>query len=288
MISKYKIQATDIQQGALLEIRPIDKSTLDEPPHRHLFQEIIFFISGKGAHSIDGQVFRLTANTIYLIGQGQVHVFQKGENLKGFVLRYKEDLLPPELTIYSTDYSLLQMLTNSNALSLSKEEVKTFKQNFEELLREHTYSMGKKNTDTVQLILLTILSRIKHKIRATYEQNLSKAAEGNDIVNRRFILMIEDHYKSNHDLSFYCQNLGVTKRKLLAITQEKFGQSPKELLNHRLMTEAIRLLKYTDLNLKEISFELGYTEPAYFSRLFKIKKGMSPRKYREEYKYIFE
>lgn len=48
------------------------------------------------------------------------------------------------------------------------------------------------------------------------------------------------------------------------------------------MTEAIRLLKYTDLNLKEISFELGYTEPAYFSRLFKIKKGVSPRKYRAE------
>jgi len=288
MKSKIKIALTDIKQGAMLEIRPlvsaIDKTASDEPPHRHTFQEIIFLESGKGSHSIDEQEFQLEANTIYLIGLGQVHVFQKGENLKGYILRYKEDLLPPELAFYSTDYSLLQMMTSSNALSLTKSEAKIFNHNFEELLDEHMISDTRNKSDLVKLILLTILTRIKSKIRNTYEENISQESEPNDALSQRLILLFEDHYKTEHNLNFYYQKLSTSNRKLLSITQEKFGKTPKELLNKRIITEAIRLLKFTDLTLKEISFELGYSEPAYFSRLFKRKIGMSPKVFRKNEK----
>lgn len=284
MDAKSQIVLTDIKKGGMLEIRPlvplIDKTLSKEPAHRHTFQEIIFLKSGKGFHSIDGQVFRLEANCIYLIGQGQVHVFQKGENLKGFILRYKEDLLPPALTVYSTDYSLLQMFSNSNVLFLSKSEAKTFNKNFEELLNEHLLSTEEKNADIVQLILLTILSRIKRKIRTSYEQHITKESESHDALCERYLLLIEDHYKSQHNLDFYCKALATTKRRLLFDTQEKFGKTPKELLNQRLTTEALRFLKFTDLTIKEISFELGYNEPAYFSRFFKRKMKLSPRSFR--------
>jgi len=285
MRSKSKILSTDLEQGAMLEIRPlvsrIDNTISTEPPHRHTFQEIIFLQSGKGFHSIDGQTFKLMPNTIYLIGRGQIHIFQKGENLKGFILRYKEDLLPPELTFYSTDYSLLQMLTNSNALPLSKHEVKTFKINFVELHQEQLQSPSQKKSDVILLILLTILSRIKYKIRNTYENSISEDSESNTALSQRLILLIEDNYKTQHDLEFYYNNLETNNRKLLSISQEKFGQSPKELLNQRLITEAVRLLKFTDMNLKEISFELGYSNPAYFSRVFKRKLQVSPKYYRQ-------
>ena len=280
------IPSTDISQGSLLVIRPltsnIDRTKSDGPPHRHTFQEIIFLKSGKGQHSIDGQIFQLEANTIYLIGQGQVHYFQKGENLKGYLLRYKENLLPPQLTYYSTDYSLVQMLTNSNALTLSKDDVKTFDANFTELYNEHIALQSNSSSDIEQLILLTILSRIKQKIRTAYEQSMRNASDSKDSLVSRLILLIEDNYKSQHDLPFYLNQLTISNRKLLSITHEKFGETPKQLINKRLMTEATRLLKFTDLSLKEISYELGYTEPAYFSRMFKRKMGISPKMYREQ------
>ena len=288
MKSKKNIPLTDIRQGAMMEIRPllptIDRTKDNETPHRHVFQEIIYVQSGKGYHSIDGQVFRLQANTIYLIRQGQVHLFQKGENLKGYLLRYKEDLLPPKLTFYSKDYSLLQMLTNSNALSLSKTEATIFSNNFEELLLENSLAQNSpngQNADIIQLVLLTILSRIKLKIRNSYEQDITNELNSDKAFAQRLILLIEDHYKEEHDLPFYYKKLGLNNRKLLAITQTQLGKTPKQLINQRIITEATRLLKFTDLNLKEISFELGYDEPAYFSRIFKNKIGVSPRAYRK-------
>lgn len=286
MKSKKNIPLTDIRQGGMMEIRPlvvhIDRTTSDEKPHRHSFQEIIYIQSGKGYHSIDGQIFRLKANTIYLIGQGQIHFFEKGENLKGYLLRYKEDLLPPKLTFYSKDYSLLQMLTNSNALSLTKEEAKVFSNNFGELFTEKSTTKNGQNSDIIQLVLLTILSRIKLKIRSTYEEHIINEPNSDSAFSQRLILLIEDHYKEEHDLHFYYKKLGITNRKLLAITQTQLGKTPKQLINQRLLTEATRLLKFTDLSLKEISFELGYAEPAYFSRIFKRKFGVSPKAYRKE------
>ena len=283
--SRSNILSTDIDNGGMMEIRElvqhIEPNQVAEPPHRHTFQEIIFLQSGKGYHSIDGKIFKLVANTIYLIGQGQIHIFHEGTNLKGYILRYKEDMIPAEMSKYAVDYSLLQMLTNSNALHMTKSEAKIIWHNLEELHFEHDNITAQSNTDTLQFILLTILSRIKTKIRAAFEQNLHDM-EGPDTILHRYILLIEDNFKSAHELDFYYEALGINKRKLLNITQEKVGKSPKEMLNSRLMTEAVRLIKYSDLSFKEICFELGYSEPAYFSRLFKTKMGKSPRSFRLE------
>ena len=108
--SRSNILFTDIDNGGMMEIRElvqhIKPNQVSEPPHRHTFQEIIFLQSGKGYHSIDGKIFKLVANTIYLIGQGQVHIFHVGTNLTGYILRYKEDMIPAEMSKYALDYTM--------------------------------------------------------------------------------------------------------------------------------------------------------------------------------------
>jgi AraC family transcriptional regulator, transcriptional activator of pobA len=52
-------------------------------------------------------------------------------------------------------------------------------------------------------------------------------------------------------------------------------------VTERVMAEAARLLRYTDLTVGEISFRVGFTDPLYFSRAFKRQTGSSPQAYRE-------
>jgi AraC family transcriptional regulator, transcriptional activator of pobA len=59
------------------------------------------------------------------------------------------------------------------------------------------------------------------------------------------------------------------------------GRTTKELITDRVMLEAARLLRHTDRTVGEIAFEVGFSDPLYFSRAFKRSDGRSPQAYRE-------
>lgn len=72
------------------------------------------------------------------------------------------------------------------------------------------------------------------------------------------------------------QSLGVSRvqlfRKLKALT----GQSASDILRSFRMNKAKSLLAETDLNISEIAFEVGFKDPAYFSRVFIREFGVAP------------
>jgi len=54
-------------------------------------------------------------------------------------------------------------------------------------------------------------------------------------------------------------------------------------LKDRILLEAKRLLIHTTLSAKEIAYDLGYEDPAYFNRLFSKKIGDAPNVFRKKY-----
>ena len=60
-------------------------------PHRHDYHELIWIRAGRGQHSIDGATVPVRPRTVTVIGRGQVHVFERGEDLHGAVVRFREE-----------------------------------------------------------------------------------------------------------------------------------------------------------------------------------------------------
>ena len=60
-------------------------------PHRHDYHELIWVREGRGQHLLDGRPFAVRPHTITVIGRGQVHVFERGEDLHGAVVRFREE-----------------------------------------------------------------------------------------------------------------------------------------------------------------------------------------------------
>jgi AraC-like DNA-binding protein len=66
------------------------------------------------------------------------------------------------------------------------------------------------------------------------------------------------------------------------------GENASEFIIKRIILEAKRLLIYTDLSNKEISFAINYDDPSYFSRLFRKKVGASPSEFRVQMKQKYQ
>lgn len=98
---------------------------------------------------------------------------------------------------------------------------------------------------------------------------------------RKFNLLVEAHFRSEHSVSFYAEQLyksPKTLANLFAIFNQK---TPSQLIQERIVVEAKRLLYYTDRSVKHITFELGFEDVAYFSKFFKKNTGLSPSDFRK-------
>lgn len=101
---------------------------------------------------------------------------------------------------------------------------------------------------------------------------------------RKFNLLVEANFKSEHSVSFYADQLckaPKTLSNLFAIFNQK---PPSQIIQERIVVEAKRLLYYTDKSIKHITFELGFEDLAYFSNFFKKNTGVSPSDFRNSQK----
>ena len=93
--------------------------------------------------------------------------------------------------------------------------------------------------------------------------------------------LIDDNYISHRETDFYSEKFGVTNKKLNLACLKGTGKTIKQHLQERLILEIKREISLGEKNLKEISFSLGFSEPAYFTRFFKKHTSLTPREFRD-------
>ncbi len=119
------------------------------------------------------------------------------------------------------------------------------------------------------IILITRLAKRQHL------NGFDLPEEEFDIV-RRFNLLVENHYWQYHQVQDYANLLNKSPKTLSNLFALYNNKTPLQVIKERIALEAKRLLQYTDKTSKEIAFELGFEDPANFSRFFKQQTGLPP------------
>ena len=94
-----------------------------------------------------------------------------------------------------------------------------------------------------------------------------------------FKLAVETDLGEQHDVHSVAAKLAMNAGSLYGIVKEFAGVSPKQWITNRLMLEAQRRLQYSTVSVKELAYELGFSDPGYFSRLFRKSTGQSVTEY---------
>ena len=116
---------------------------------------------------------------------------------------------------------------------------------------------------------------------------LKSGHAGQGPVRRRHIAhafreLVEKRFRHSRRVSDYAAELGVSHTHLNRVCREVFGQPPLALIEQRLALEARRQLLFTTLSIKQIGAQLGYDDPAYFTRFITRLFGASPAKLRRQ------
>jgi len=141
-----------------------------------------------------------------------------------------------------------------------------------------------KTSDNIQNdMLLMLLKRliivITRLARSEYIPNKKLADEKFHVI-RKFNLLVEADYRREHSVTYYAQRLNKSPKTLSNLFAIYNHKTPLQVIQERIIIEARRLLYYTDQSVKQITFELGFEDAAYFSNFFKRHTSLSPLEFR--------
>jgi AraC-like DNA-binding protein len=128
-------------------------------------------------------------------------------------------------------------------------------------------------------MLLMLLKRLIIIITRLAKQQQFKETELPDArfdIIREYNILVEHHYKTQHQVAFYAEKLNKSPKTLSNYFAIYGTKTPQQLIHERIVMEAKRLFYYTDKSAKEIAYELGFEDAAYFSSFFKKQMGISP------------
>ncbi|HEV2874819.1 MAG TPA: AraC family transcriptional regulator [Thermoleophilaceae bacterium] len=248
-------------------------------PHRHDYHELIWIRSGSGRHLIDGAPLPIEEGTVTIIGRGQVHVFEEGEDLHGAVLRLRDELLPGDSQRLPAGW----MLSGRCGRSVPVPEDQA--DQFEALLRALDDELKRPTGPESSQLLGHLNSVVLLWLERWYDASREEQPDPDEAqvkLLRRFIRVLERDYARHHDAAHYAAELRVPPAALSRALTQVTGKGTKELVLDRVMSEAARLLRFTDLTVQQVALRVGYDDPLYFSRALKRHFGDSPMAYRAQ------
>jgi AraC family transcriptional regulator, transcriptional activator of pobA len=100
---------------------------------------------------------------------------------------------------------------------------------------------------------------------------------------RRFRDLIESQFLKHWPVARYARQLGLSETSLNRLCRRLAGVTAFDLIQQRLGLEARRRLVYAANSVSRIAGELGFKDPAYFSRFFRRHSGVSPNEFRRRH-----
>lgn len=104
---------------------------------------------------------------------------------------------------------------------------------------------------------------------------------------RQMLMFIHSRYAEKITLAQLAACANLSERETLRCFKRGLRQSPMEYLTAYRLNAAKKLLEETDMPMTEIAFRCGFSDAAYFSKMFHRETGLPPKAYRQTKKAAF-
>jgi AraC-like DNA-binding protein len=205
------------------------------------------------------------------------------DNLTGYFCIFKESFFTEHIRGSIKDFPMF-VLGNRPSYTLNKAQDKyvsaVFQKMLEEIKSDYVYKYD--------LIRNYVMEIVHYGLKIQPIETVYQHADANSRITSVFTELLERQFpiespaqrftlRSPKD---FAEHLSVHVNHLNRALRLTTGKTTSELIYERLTSEALALLKHTDWNIAEISFSLGFEEPAHFNHFFKKHTSMTPSAYR--------
>lgn len=241
---------------------------------------ILLIESGEGVYHADFTSFKFCGPKLLFATPMQTIFLNYQKEVKFTLLRFHSDFYCIEA--HREEVACNGLLFNNiylePSVKLNQEQYTEFYQLIEQIKNEFKDEASSEMILKAYLqVLLAKCSSIKLKTLEDIAINSAK-----DDKMEQFRILLDKHYLSLHKPNEYAELLQISPNALSKKALKYFGKTPSQLIQDRLVLEAKKLLHLTTLSIKEIAYQLQFSDEYYFSRFFKKCTKLSPQTFRNK------
>lgn len=250
------------------------KALEDTNPRRIMKFVLVYCTGGTISMTIDETEFHLSATQVITITSGQVHQLKKSAGATGFILEFALDFFCKD------DKDIELIFHNGLFCHFGMNEVITVDG---PLMEEQLSLIQQELSEQPYQYIISVRSRIALLLVAINRAKVSRGDEiwKPDALFLKFLEAVRSNFEHNYSVSDFAGLLQTTELKLNEQARLHAGKTAQNVIYGQIISEAKRLLTYTDLSVKEIAYQLGFNDPFYFSNFFKKQTNVAPKQYKE-------
>lgn len=245
-------------------------------PHAHgELHHLLLVVRGGGVFYAEGESHRFGHTSLISVPLACVHGFDFKPGTDGWILTASGALIE---RIAHENSELRPALSEANAMPLPVDASAAMVTRFESLMMEFRSNLPGRRTAAEALLIGILVAALRRKLQLLPDQERSTGADS--VLASRYRSLVEENFRSSLKVSDYARRLCVSSERLRQACVRSTASSPLTLLNARRLLEAKRTLLYTGMSIALIAEACGFPDPAYFSRFFAQRTGVSPLAYR--------
>lgn len=273
----------------IAEMHYESKMDIIEYPCRFHGYMAFFCIKGEFEVEINLKKFTIRKDSMFIYTPGNIVRVtnidpREKESVHFVVVAISEDLMSSTRFDFSKLYNESLRLLESPCVVINENERGLYRKYFD-LIQE----VSKMRMPNMRESVTALISSIFYLMGAMWTDRLTAAKKnGGDEMSTRskivledFLLLVRDNHTKERSLSFYADKLYLTPKYLSKLIKSVSGKSAHEWIDSFVILEAKNLLKYSDMSIKSIVYELNFPNQTTFYRFFKTKTGMTPSEYRK-------
>lgn len=270
------------------EMRYISEMDIMKYPCRFRGYLAFFCIEGHFELEINLKSFSVRENSLFLYTPGNIvrvaNISKEEKEMVHFiVVAISSDLMSSTRFDFNKLYDESLHLLENPSVVLSEQE-KNLCKSYLSLINE----ISELKIPNTKESVTSLISSIFYLMGALWGNRVTEAIKNQDegsirskAIFENFLKLVRDYHTKERNLSFYADKLFLTPKYLSKLIKTVSGKSAHEWIDSFVILEAKNLLKYSDMSIKSIVYELNFPNQTTFYRFFKTKTGMTPSEYRK-------
>lgn len=240
------------------------------PLFRADYNFLLLFSNGGGEQQVDYDIFELISNDVLFIRESHLNAIKSIDpTTEGYFIHIDSVLLNQIFV----DKNLLNRFSFNPKHTVSKAEMKWLCQCCDLIIQQKNSVM-----DSTE-IEISLLRAMVLKLGEKWPPSSSKPDRQSE-VTMLFKELLYENFIYRRDLKFYSDSLNVSENYLNRSVNNVTNKPPKQHINELLINHSKVLLQDFTKDISQVAFELNFSDPSYFGRLFKQLTKLTPSEYR--------